>query len=46
MGYNLHSMTSCRYGVISPTMKLKNQFVAVDSETPFALTVRGIISGG
>ena len=46
MGYSLHSMTSCRYGVTSPTMKLKNQFVAVDSDTPFARTVRGMISGG
>ena len=43
IGYNLHSIASCRYGVISPTRKLNAQFVAVERETPFARTVKGMI---
>jgi len=43
MGYNLHSIVSCRYGVTSPTIQLNNQFVEVESETPFALIGRGMI---
>lgn len=43
IGYNLHSITSCKRGVIHPTRKLNAQFVAVDSETPFARTANGMI---
>lgn len=39
-------MTSCRMGVDSPTRKLKAQLVAVESDTPLARTVSGIISAG
>ena len=43
IGYSRHSMSSCRTGVASPTTKLKNQFEAVESETPLARKVRGMI---
>ncbi len=43
MGYNLHSISSCKYGVTSPTSQLNAQFVAVESETPFARNSRGMI---
>ena len=43
MGYNRQAISSCIYGVVSPTRKLKAQFVAVDNDTPFARTLRGII---
>lgn len=46
MGYKRHSICSCKNGVISPTRKLNAQFVAVEMETPFARTARGMISGG
>ena len=39
-------MRVCRIGVDSPTTQLKAQLVAVESETPFTLTARGMISGG
>lgn len=43
IGYNLHSIVSCNTGVISPTRKLKAQFVAVEIDTPLARTVKGMI---
>lgn len=43
IGYNFQVITSCKYGVTSPTKKLNAQFVAVERETPFARTVRGRI---
>lgn len=45
-GYRRHLMVSCRTGVDSPTIQLNAQFVAVESETPFTRTGRGMISGG
>ncbi len=42
-GYSRHLIVSCKYGVISPTRKLNAQFVAVESETPLARTVSGMI---
>lgn len=46
MGYNRQVIYSCSGGVISPTRKLKAQFVHVDKDTPLARIVNGMISGG
>ncbi len=43
IGYSRQPISTCNSGVISPTMKLNSQLVAVDMDTPFARTAKGMI---